>query len=313
MSDSASTILETLRGRILRGLRSGTLESGGRLPSARELVVEFGIDHRPILSAYRQLAREGLVEVRERGGVYVAADTAPGWKLPPTLPVSWFVETFSEAYAREVPATELLDWLRRSLETVRIHTVVAAPREDQAAAIAQELRDDFGLESNILSPSDWLPGAAPFTALKRADLVVATTSAAAAVKPLAERLGKPYLEIEVRPDLVAGEWAMLLRQPLWALVATAEFGDMLRLLLANVKGIENLNILVHGRDDLTVIPVGAPTYVTHRVREALGDTVINGRILPAARAISAQTARQLFEFIVRANLRATQAMHGREE
>ena len=33
---------------------------------------EFGVDHRLILAAYKQLAAEGLVEVRERGGVYVS-------------------------------------------------------------------------------------------------------------------------------------------------------------------------------------------------------------------------------------------------
>ena len=39
---------------------------------------------------------------------------------------------------------------------------------------------------------------------------------------------KPVIAIEVRPDLVAGEWAMLLRQPVWAVVATPAFGEMLR-------------------------------------------------------------------------------------
>jgi hypothetical protein len=43
------------------------------------------------------------------------------------------------------------------------------------------------------------------------------------------------------------------------------------------------------------------------VRAALGNTPIPGRILPAARTISNESARSIFDFIVRANLRAIQA------
>ena len=59
---------------------------------------------------------------------------------------------------------------------------------------------------------------------------------------------------------------------------------MLTHFFQHVKGVENLNILVHGEDDLSEIREGAPTYVTHRVRETLGDTPIRGRVLPTPRA-----------------------------
>lgn len=103
---------------------------------------------------------------------------------------------------------------------------------------------------------------------------------------------------------------MLLRQPVWAVVATAEFGQLLRKFFADVRGIENLRILVLGKDDLSQIPLGAPTYVTHRVREALGVTPIRGRILPPARTISSDSARKLFDFIVRKNYQAQQVLQG---
>jgi hypothetical protein len=61
---------------------------------------------------------------------------------------------------------------------------------------------------------------------------------------------------------------------------------------------------VHGRDDLGQIPEDAPTYVTQRVRAQLGDTVIRGRVLPAARTIAVDSARALFAFIVRENIDA---------
>ena len=100
-----------------------------------------------------------------------------------------------------------------------------------------------------------------------------------------------------------------LRQPVWAIVATTDFGDMLKRFFANVPGVENLHVLVHGRDDLGCIPEGAPTYVTQRVREALAVTATKGRLLPAARTIAVSSARLIFDFIVRANIRALEAVH----
>src|SRR5262249_20717281 len=104
------------------------------------------------------------------------------------------------------------------------------------------------------------------------------------------------------------EWAMLLRQPVWVIVAAREFGEMIRRFFANVRGVENLRILVHGEDDLSAIPEGAPTYVTHRVRETLEMRIIRGKILPVARTISVESAGKIFDFIVHANVRAIQAV-----
>lgn len=308
-TDLQSAIIETLRGRVLRGLRAGTLQAGDRLPSARELIAEFGADQRLILSAYRQLADESLIEIRERGGVYVTGTEAGNTDVLP-LPVKWLAETFTEGYAREVSASELSEWVRRSIETLRLRVIVISSTEDQVAGLARELRDDFGLiAEGFCAESLGDDGVYP-PAFTRADLFVGTSVHAPLVQTVSERFNKPSLMIGVRPDLVAGEWAMLLRQPVWAVVATPEFGEMLKRFFANVRGIENLRVLVLGRDDLSTIPEGAPTYVTQRVRESIGETM-RGRILPAARTISVESARQIFEFIVRANLRAVQAIQER--
>lgn len=308
MADArADTITETLRGRVLRGVQTGTLASGARLPSARELVNEFGVDHRLILAAYRQLATEGLVEIRERGGVYVsfASDAGRGMVAPPA---SWLVETLTDAYAHEIPATALHEWLRRVTETLRLHALVISTTEDQVAGLARELSDDFGFACDGLTGAQLAEPDVVTSPLRRADVIVATVAYEEPARALAERAGKPVIAIDVRPDLAVGEWALLLRQPVWAIVATREFGAMLRHFFRDVRGADNLHILVHGEDDLSEIPDGAPTYVTHRVRQALGDTPIRGRVLPAARTISSASARLIFEFIVAANLAALRAV-----
>jgi DNA-binding transcriptional regulator YhcF (GntR family) len=307
VENRSPAIAEVLRTRVLRGLRGGTLRSGERLPSARDLVTEFGVDHRLILAAYRQLANDGLIEIRERGGVYVAAAAATE-ATAATLPTRWFVDTLTEAYAYEMPAPQLHEWMRRAIETLRLRAIVVSTTADQVGGLARELRDDFGLEADGITGDELASASTSSLAARRADVIIATTGQAEVAERVAGQLKKPVIIIALRPDLVVGEWALLLRRPVWAIVATPEFGDMLRRFFAKVPGIENLHVLVHGRDDLSVIPDGAPTYVTHRVREALGDTPIRGRILAAARTIASDSARTIFEFIVRTNLAAMAAV-----
>ena len=53
-------------------IRSGELAPGGRIPSERELALEQGISRMTARAAVDLLARRGLVERRERSGVFVA-------------------------------------------------------------------------------------------------------------------------------------------------------------------------------------------------------------------------------------------------
>jgi hypothetical protein len=269
-------------------------------------MAEFDADHRLVLAAYRELSEEGLVEVRERGGVYVAGANAINGGAP-ALPVKWFVDTLTDAFAHEIAAPDLHEWLRRAIETLRLRAVVVSATRDQVLGLARELREDFGLLAEGIVADTLDPTSYP-ASLRRADLIVSNRGNAQIVERLGADLGKPTILLDVRPDLTTGEWAMLLRQPVWAVVGTPEFAVMLREFFANVRGVANLNVLVYGNDDLSAIPENAPTYVTHAVREQLGTTPIRGRILPAARTIAPESARELFNFIVRANLGALRAV-----
>ena len=303
MTEPRAMIVDTLRSRVLRGLQAGTLRSGDRLPSARELAVEFAVDFRLILAAYKELAAEGLVDLRPRGGIYVAARPSGEHGLPP-LPEAWFADVLTQGLVREIPAPELYEWLRRCTETLRLRAVVIATTGDQVHGLCRELRDDFGLEADSLLATEVTSADAPALPLRRADLVVTTRAHEARLRAIAGELRKAFVVVDVRPELQGGEWALLLRRPVYAVVATPEFGEMLRRFYAEVPGIENLRVLVHGQDDLDTIPEGAPTYLTQDVRARLGDVRIRGRVLPAARTIAAASAREIFAFIVRSNIEA---------
>ena len=303
-------LVDTLRGRVLRGLHAGTLRPGDRLPSARELEQEFGIDHRAILIAYRELATEGLVELRQRGGIYVASGMH-GDEVP-TPPESWMVDLLAQGVSREVPIVEFHEWFRRVTETLRLRAAVVQATRDQILGLCRELRDEYGLDASGVEAaqvSEAIAGGAGALPadLRRADLLVTTGAHEALVRQAGERLGIPVLAVSVRPDLVGGEWRMLLRRPVYVVVADEGFVDALRGFFVDVPGAENLRPLVVGHDDLAEIPDDAPVYVTRGARDLLGATAIRGRILPSARLLAPESSRALIAFIVRANLEALTA------
>lgn len=299
-------IAEVLRGRILRGLHARSLASGDRLPSARELGAEFDIDHRVVLAAYRELAAEGLVELRQRGGIYVARrdDT-----LVPTPGVDWMIETLLQGLGREVPIVEFHDWFRRAVGTLRLRAAVVQGSRDQIAGMCRELFDDYGLEATGLDAAELVePSAAIIADLRRTDLLVTTPGYEHLVRRLGERVAVPVVIADVRPDLLGGEWRMLLRQPVYVVVSDERFVSVLEKFFSDVaSAAENLRILVVGRDDVAGIPSSAPVYVTRSAMELLAGAPIGGRIVPSARVFSAQAARDLVSYIVRANLDALSA------
>jgi len=311
VSERREEIADVLRQRVLRGLHAGALRPGDRLPSARELERDFDADHRVVLAAYRQLAAEGLVELRQRGGIYVASQPSDG--AVPAPPETWLVDVVAQGVAREVPLPELHEWLRRATGTVRLRAAVVASTADQATGIERELCDDYGIDSVRVDPATLhgagSTGAAPEApaSVRHADLLVTTQAHAERVEALAGSLGKPCVVTTIRPDLVGAEWRLLLKRPVYVLVADARFLETLRHFFAETPGAENLRPLVVGRDDLAVVPEGAPVYVTRSAREALGDTPIRGQVLPTARVFSAEAARALITFVVRANLDAITA------
>lgn len=306
MPKSPIAITESLRGRILRQLRAGTLEAGSRLPSARELVAEFGADNRNVLAAYKALAADGLVEIRERGGVYVRRHAEGA--AAAALPVKWFSHLIAEGIARDIPAFDLGERIRSLVETVRLRAIVIAATEDHLAGLRRELREDFGFETEGFVAKSFVEDGLHAPAVRRADLVVVTKANADVGERVARKFAKPCIAVSVRPDVVAGEWAMLLRQPVWAIVHSQKAAEQLQDSVAGIKGSEKLTVLVHGRDDFAEIPAGAPTYVTHLVRDSLHGATVRARILPRARTIETDSARALCEFIVRANFGAKHAI-----
>ena len=71
--DSALSLHAQIAGSVRRGIGSGELAEGDRLPPAAELGEALGVDRNTVLSAYRTLRDEGVLEFRRGRGVRVAS------------------------------------------------------------------------------------------------------------------------------------------------------------------------------------------------------------------------------------------------
>ena len=296
-------ITNLLRQRTVRGLQTGTIAAGERLPSTRALAAELAVDPRVVLSAYRELAAEGLVELRERSGVFVAENSTASGNAP-GMADRWIVDVFAQGIAREVAPATLLDWMHRSLATRVLRAGVVAASADQLLGMCRELEADYGLETDGALASSLGAAGRPFADLPAIDLVVTTPACADAAGPVARALGAELVTIAVRPDLIGMEWLGLLRDPVYVVATDADFIALLRAFFADTPGAHNLRPILLGRDSLGSIPAGAATYITQSARERLGDTPIPGRVVPPARVFSAESSRELLAFIVRKNWEA---------
>lgn len=302
MADARQEIADALRGRILRGLHAGSLKAGDRLPPAREMREEFGgADHRIILDAYRMLEADGLVELRARGGVYVAVPPSHG---PVPLPsAAWLTGIFAQAIAREIPLGELHHWLRRGMGTLRLRAIAVQANADQIAGLCRELADDYGLLAKGIDVAQ-LDDPKKAAELRHADLLVTTAGCEAEVRRAAALHRKPVIVVDIRPDLIGGEWRLLLRRPVYVVMCDERFAAGIRHFFADTPGAENIRTVVLGRDSLDAIPDDGVVYITRSARDALGSTRVRGRLLPSVRLFSSRSSAELIRFIVDANLRA---------
>jgi DNA-binding transcriptional regulator YhcF (GntR family) len=295
-----------MRGRILRGLQAGTVRKGDRLPASRELAREFDVDNRVVLAAYRTLADEGTIELRPRGGVYVTGkDREPAF-LPP--PAGFVAEVLAQGINHEIAIGEMHDWLRRSVETLRLRAVVIQMTGDQIIGLCRELRDYYGIEATGIDGEALRRTQEAPVELRYADLVVTTPMYEEIARPFADRLGKPVIVVDIRSDLIGGEWRALLKNPVYVIVKDERFIAMMEHFFVGTPGAENLRPLLVGRDSLDVIPEDAAVYITASAQEELGNTPVRGNILPLARVLSRESSLELIRFVVDTNFKAMAAI-----
>ena len=292
-----------LRQRIERALQMGTVGPGDRLPGIREVAGEVQADPRVVLAAYGELAKEGLIEIRPRSGVYVAPRIGRHDQDRVPSP-AWIADVAAAAVCRGVALPKLHELFKHATATRTVRAAVIATTSDQAVGVARELSADYGVAATplLVDALHRDPLRAP---LRRAHLLVTTEMHAAAVRRLAARLSRPEMVICVRNDLLSSEWRLLMKYPVYVVASDPRFLRLVREFIAGEPGAENVRMLVAGRDDLSVIPADTPTYVTQSARQQLGRTRLPGRLIPPVRLLAPECVQQIARAVVDINLRVT--------
>lgn len=74
--DSRLSLQDQIRQRLVESISGGAFPPGSRLPSTRKLAGQLGVARKTVVLAYEQLVEEGLLESRERSGVFVSEQVA---------------------------------------------------------------------------------------------------------------------------------------------------------------------------------------------------------------------------------------------
>ncbi|MBA3346476.1 MAG: GntR family transcriptional regulator [Gemmatimonadales bacterium] len=300
MSLRRAEITEIIRQRVFSGLHLGILRHRGRLPSVRELSRELGANPRVILAAYHSLEREGLVELKTRSGIFVASPEASMGDPTPRR-TDWMVDVLIEGLQHGLIPRALSQQVAQCLDAVDLQAAVLECNADQLYSVPEELERDFGIRT-IGVEIEALRGRKEVPAeLREVDLLVTTGFHQSEVREMAQRLGTPLIGVTMCTDLFTEVGRLLPLEPVYFIVSDPRFAAKLHRLFASTTGAANLRTLVFESDDLSQVPDDAPTYLTRLTRRRLKESSLLSRVLPEDRVFSAESARQILSFLIRAN------------
>jgi DNA-binding transcriptional regulator YhcF (GntR family) len=288
------SIFHQLRERIVYDLSTGAVEHGDRLPSVRKLGQQLKVDPRLVLNAYERLVEEGLVEIRPRSGVFVTGKPS-SVDEPSALPRRWILEMLVGAVERDIPFDHLGEPLRCYVGARPLRAAVLECNLDQLQSMRFELEKYFGLTVTTMD-LDEITHDSSLRALRGVDLLV-SASHDDVVARIASSLAKPHVITRVRPAIIARLERLLAHGPVYFLVVDPRFEMKMRRLVAPMAGSENFHVL-GVRDDLSVIPAGAPTYVMRCAHMHLEGRHLRGRVIAPLRIFAESTTRELLALIL---------------
>jgi DNA-binding transcriptional regulator YhcF (GntR family) len=220
--DAIPLLEDSLRSRFSAALYLGTLVTGDRLPSIRDLCRRTGLNHKVVRRVYRALESEGVVEVRDRSGIFLSENDSAG-----TLPLQgrdeWVAGLLADAVQRDVSAGDLVALLQRSLADRTLRAACVDGTADDRFGLCSEIHGRLGLSCTPVDPAD----AELARHLREADVVVTTPFHAEEVRRRL-RNGQPLVVARLHPawrDFVAHHGDS---GPVWLVCVDRSAGERIR-------------------------------------------------------------------------------------
>lgn len=295
----ATALVENIRRSIVGGLHLGALNPGDRLPSIRQTARSFSVSPYMVLQAYAELEMEGLVERRERSGVFVGSfERSEAGTLPETG--AWLTEVLTQACQHQVKIPLLPDLIRRWTSAIPIRCACVESCVDSRFALAVELSQQFGLESIPVAAGASLAEAG------EVDLIVTTAYHAAEVGPLAARAGRPMLIATVSPLVLSSALNHLRERDLTVVCVDPSYGERMRALQGGAYRERVRVVTVDDDDTLAALDRSEAVLLTPAARQRLGQPDFR-LVAPMYPSFSLDFARKVAEALVRINLQGGRA------
>ncbi len=267
---------------------------------------QFSATPRTVMAAYRELEAEGLVTMKPRSGVYLAAAHARDHAVLPQL-AGWVVDVLLQARGRNIRPIEMPDRIQMCLESVRVSTACVGDNHDQMHSLCSELREDYGLDATGLELDALVSFRPSERRMREVDLLVTTPLHGPAVRRTARRLGKPWIVVSLRPEVMRQTTAMLERGDVYFVATDPRFGKTLKRIFGPLGHGRQIRTVIVGRDSMETIPIDAGVFIMRAAREKLSEPIEAREVVYMPRVLSVESARELLSFVVRMNLAAHQA------
>ena len=299
-------VVEQLRDLIAGAHDMGSLQVGQRLPSIRAIADRFGVTSYAALQAYASLEAEGVVERRERSGVYVAP---VDWPVPPRLPetAEWLASVLTQACEHQVRIPHFPDLVRRWTGSVAIKAACVESCEDSLVALTHELSNRFGVTAvpvaiNDIVGTDGSPRRASAlpAAIHEAQLLVTTPFHASQLRAIAESTGKPLLVATLNREIVDAVEAHLADHELTVVCVDRGAGERLR----NLQGgafRDRIRVVLADQLESAGLDRSQPVFLTLAARQRLNGASLR-LIAPPTPSFSLEFARKVSGTLLRLNI-----------
>ena len=209
--------------------------------------------------------------------------------------MSWLASVIAESRRRRIGIPQLPAFIQKCTAQVKLQCVCIESNLDSGTALALELEEDFGLRCVSVDAAQISQ-----EAVQSVDLIVSSVFHAPAAEALATAAGTPHRIVTVNEELARIIERRVAGAGLTAIVADPKYAER----FMNLYGSRGPIRIVYAQDRsaIALLSRSEPVLVTRAARRMLPDLDLP-LLVPLYPSISAESARELAELIIRLNLR----------